>query len=155
MISPAENVQQILQSVRDTGVSIPSAGTDVDVPSDYSHIPNLGEGNIGDVMGRLASYISFLEWTVSMAETQHDSYVHFYEFEKKRLLLTLEPERKDIMEAKVETQLFEISRTTLQKYSEMKLLKALLEGKRRIFDSLSRELSRRSLVLQMQRGGIG
>ena len=54
----------------------------------------------------------------------------------------------------VEVTLHDLKNIVLQKYSELKLMKALLDGKRRLADSLSRELSRRSLVLQMQRGGI-
>lgn len=154
-MNEAQNtIDQVLHSIESSGIQVPSAGADANVPSDYSSIPDMGEGNIGDLMGALASYINFLEYRVGLAEATYETFNHHYEFEKKRLLLTLPSERRDIMEAKVDTQLLEMSRSVLQKYTEMKLLKTLLDGKKRMFDSLSRELSRRSLVFQMSRGGI-
>lgn len=153
-MNPAQNVEQVLQAIHNSGVQTPDAGSDANVPSDYSTIPNMGAGNIGDLMGQLASYIHFLEYRVGLAEATYDAFSYHYELEKKRLLLTLPSDRKDIMEAKVETQLAELSENVLTRYTEMKLLKTLLDGKKRMFDSLSRELSRRSLVLQMQRGGL-
>lgn len=148
------NTITAVNTITQRGVALPGAQRDIEVPSDYSMIPNMGEGNIGDLMGQVAAYVQFLEYQVGLAEVEYDSWNNHYEFEKKRIMLTLENSRRDIMEAQAETRLTQLKNTVLQRYSELKLLKALLEGKRRLSDSLSRELSRRSLVLQMQRGGL-
>lgn len=136
------------------GVALPMQQQDTSVPSTYSSIPNFGPGNIGDVMGHLASYISFLEYQTSLAETDYSSWSQYYDFEKKKILLTLESERKDIMDAKADQQLEELLGTLREKYAKMKLMKSLLEGKKRVFDSLSRELSRRALVQRMESAGV-
>ena len=145
--------QNALTNLQQIGVVLPGVQEGVSVPSDYSHIPNLGENNIGDLMGRIASYIQYLEYQTSLAEVDYESWNGAYEFEKKKILLTLSTERRDIMEARIEVQLEEQKKIVMQKYSKLVLLKSILEGQKRTSDSLSRELSRRNLVLQMQRGG--
>jgi len=148
------NTQNSLNELQLIGAVLPSVQEGISVPSDFSSIPNLGEGNIGEVMGRIASYIQYLEYQTSVAEVDYEMWNSAFEFEKKRLMLTLENERRDLMEAKAEALLADQKNNVMQRYSKMKLLKAILEGQKRISDALSRELSRRSLVLQMQRGGI-
>lgn len=148
------STQSAINSLLQLGVALPLNTTDAEIPSDYSRIGNSGEGNIGDLMGHLASYLQFLEYQTSLAEADHDAWNNVYEFEKKKLMLTVESKRRDLMEAEVENQILDKKNILMTKYAKMKLLKAILEGKRKILDSLSRELSRRSLVLQIQRGGM-
>lgn len=147
-------VQNSVQELQSIGVVVPSIQDAISVPSDFSHIPNFGENNIGDLMGRIASYISYLEYQSSIAEVDHEAWNSSYEFEKKKIMLTLETERRDIMEAKADVQLEQQKQNLMLKYSKVKLIKSLLDGQKRLSDALSRELSRRSLVLQMQRGGL-
>jgi hypothetical protein len=135
------------------GISLPGSVQLVDVPSDYSSIPNMGEGNIGDLMGRLAAYIEFLEYQVSLSEVENETWANMLEHERKRIMLTLPSERKDMMEAKADEQLTTIIRTVQEKYTKLRLMKALLDGRKRTLDTLSRELSRRNLIMQASRSG--
>lgn len=146
--------QNAISNLQQVGVVLPSVQEGVSVPPDYSHIPNMGDGNIGDLMGRIASYIQYIEYQTSLAEVDYENWNSAFEFEKKKRMLSLAAERRDIMEAKAEAGLEQQKQPLMQKYAKMVLLKSILEGQKRIADSLSRELSRRSLVLQMQRGGI-
>jgi hypothetical protein len=145
---------QALQSLASQGITAPGEVSEITVPSNYSEIPDHGEGNLGDLMGQLASFLSYLEHQYSIRESEYDLWSNQLEFERKRVLLTLENERKDLMEAKVESAVAGLKTVVMTKYTEMKLLKAILEGKKRIAESLSRELSRRNLVFQMSRGGL-
>jgi hypothetical protein len=147
------NTQNSITELQQIGVVIPSVREGVNVPSDYSHIPNMGENNLGDLMGRIASYVQYLEYQCSLVEVDYEMWNTAYEFEKKRIMLSLPAERRDLMEAKAEAQLEIQKNNLMQRYSKMILLKSILDGQKRIADSLSRELSRRSLVMQMQRGG--
>jgi len=147
------NTQNSITELQQIGVVIPSVREGVNVPSDYSHIPNMGENNLGDLMGRIASYVQYLEYQCSLVEVDYEMCNTAYEFEKKRIMLGLPAERRDLMEAKAEAQLELQKNNLMQRYSKMILLKSILDGQKRIADSLSRELSRRSLVMQMQRGG--
>jgi hypothetical protein len=155
MNSLHQNTQQVLDSLTGKGVALPSVQQSITVQPDYSRIPDTGEGNIGDLIGRVTAYIQYLESQVGIAEIESDSWQNTYEYERKRIMLTLPNERRDIMEAKADEQLQNLKLNAFQKQSIFKLLKTLLEGSRRVADSLSRELSRRSLVLQMQRSGLG
>lgn len=146
--------QNAISEIIQAGVVPPSAQQGVTVPSDYSHISNMGENNIGELMGRVATYIQYLEYQVSLAEVDYENWNGQYEFEKKRIMLSLPSERRDIMEAKADEKLQNQRQITIEKHSKLILLKAILEGQKRISDSLSRELSRRNLVMQMQRGGL-
>ena len=147
------STQNAINIITQVGAVLPGVRESVTVPSDFSSIPNYGEGNIGDLMGRVASYIQYLEYQVSLAEVDYEAWNGAYEFEKKRIMLTLASERRDIMEAKAEEHLVEAKQNVMTKYSKLILLKAILEGQKRMSDSLSRELSRRGLVLQLQRSG--
>ena len=128
------------------GVALPGRIDDISVPSNYSSIPNTGEDNIGDLMGRLASYIEFVEYQNSLAEVEYETWSNYLEFEKKKLMLTVNPGRKDMMEAEVNSMLEAQIKNVQEKYNRMRLLKALLEGKKRILDTLSRDLTRRAMV---------
>lgn len=143
--------QNAVAALASRGISSPQQMPDIEIHSDYSRIPNQGEGNIGDKMGAIASYLQYLEYCVSLAEVDYEAWLNSYEFQKKRTLLSLPTERRDISEARAEQQHEQLKTQVMQKYSTLKLLKSILEGKKRIADSLSRELSRRSLVLQMSR----
>ncbi len=140
-------------NVLQQGVSLPAQVDNIDIQTTFSDIPDQGINNIGDVMGRLAAYISFLEYQVSLAEADYEAWENHYDFEKKKILLTLDSARRDLMEAQADQQLEHLIMNIREKYTRMKLLKSLLDGKKRVFDALSRELSRRSLVYKMQ--GMG
>lgn len=148
------SITTALQSLTSQHIIAPGEVPEIQVPLNYSEIPDHGEGNLGDLMGHLTGYLSYLEHQYSIKEIEYDAWSNQLEFEKKRALLTLEQERKDIMEAKVESQTNSLKLIVMSKYAEMKLLKSILDGKRRVADSLSRELSRRNLVFQMSRGGV-
>jgi hypothetical protein len=146
--------QNSIQDLLKIGVVLPSVQEGVYVPQNYSEIPNMGEENIGDLMGRISSYVQYIEYQTSLAEVDYETWNYRYDFERKKIMLTLSSERRDLMEAKADSQLELQKNNLMQRYSKMKLLKAILEGQKRIADSLSRELSRRSLVYQMQRCGL-
>ncbi len=143
--------QAAIGTIIGKGIAIPSASTDANIFLDFSKIPNEGEGNIGDLMGQLAAYLQYLEYCVSLAEVDYEAWLGVYEFEHKKIMLTLPTERRDIMEARIDSQLESKKINLMTRFSSLKLLKAILEGKKRMMDTLSRELSRRSLVLQTQR----
>jgi len=149
-----QNTQQVLNDLTSKGVALPLVQANIAVQPDYSRIPDTGEGNIGDLIGRITAYINYLESQVGIAEIEADSWQNVYEYERKKIMLALPNERRDIMEAKADEKIENLKLTAFQKQSTFKLLKTILEGNRRIADSLSREISRRSLVLQMQRNGL-
>lgn len=148
------SVEAAQASLLQQGISLPAQQNELAISTLFSSIPDTGVGNIGDIMGSLAAYIAFLEYKVSFMESDYEAWQQAYDFEKKRRMLTLEPERRDIMEAKADAELHDMIITVTGKYTQMKLLKAILEGKTRIFDSLSRELSRRSSMYRMNGMGV-
>lgn len=145
--------QNAVNTITQLGAVLPGVQQNVTVPPDYSTIPDYGNENIGELMGRVASYIQYLEYQVSLASVDYDNWNGAYEFEKKRIMLGLTSERRDIMEAKADLQLQQQKQLVMEKSAKLILLKAILDGQKRVLDSLSRELSRRSLVLQLQRSG--
>lgn len=152
MSEPAVTATSAEHEVLQQGFDAPSYNSELNIPSDFSSVPNIGEDNIGDLMGRLAAYISFLEYKVSLSEIDYENWNNHYELEKKKILLTLNPERRDLMEARAEVQLEAIINVVAEKRAVYNLMKSMLEGKKRIADALSRDLSRRNLVFQMSRG---
>jgi len=148
--------QNSIDHLTSLGISAPQAREDATVPYNYSEIPDMGQGNIGDVMGRLASYIEYLEYQVSIAESDFDVTEQGFEFTKKRKLLLATTQRRDLMEAEIDSdsEVAIMKGIVMQKSSHLILLKSILEGKKRVFDSLSRELSRRNLIMQQRRVGL-
>lgn len=150
MSEPTVTATTIENELVQQGFSRPVAVESFTLPSDFSGIPDFGDNNIGEVMGRVSADISFLEYKVSLASIDYENWNNHYEMEKKKILLTLPQERRDLMEAKVEVQLEAVINVVSQKKAMFNLLKSLLDGKKRISDALSRDLSRRSLIHQMQ-----
>ena len=153
MSEPIVTASSVEQEFRQQGFSSPSVVDELSLPSDFSTIPNFGENNIGDLIGRVAAYINFLEYKVSLAEIDYENWNNHCELEKKKILLTLPQARRDLMEAEAQIAIEALFNIVAQKKALYNLLKSLLDGKRRIADALSRDLSRRSLINQMQRIG--
>ncbi len=153
MNEPAVTATSVETQLAEQGFHAPHAVENFNLPGDFSDIPNFGENNIGELMGRVAADISFLEYKVSLAAIDYENWNSHYELEKKKIILSLEQERRDLMDAKADVQLRVIIEVVAQKKALYNLLKSLLDGKKRISDALSRDLSRRSLIIQLQRGG--
>lgn len=153
MTEPAVTASLIENEFAQQGFNAPSAVENFNLPSDFSDIPNFGENNIGELMGRVAADINYLEYKTSLAAIDYENWNNHYEIEKKKVLLTLSQERRDLMEARAEVAVASIANVVAQKKAMYSLLKSMLDGKKRISDALSRDLSRRSLNYQMSRIG--